>query len=54
MASRVDVVLAVDVSLTMLAGLWFLSCFDICGCGLQRDVGNPVSVCQAAELEASL
>lgn len=31
---------AVDVSLTMLDGLWFLSCFDICGCGLQGGVGE--------------
>lgn len=38
LASRVDVVPAVDVSLTMLDGLWFLSCFDICGCGLQGGV----------------
>lgn len=34
LASRVDVVPAVDVSLTMLDGLWFLSCFDMCGFGL--------------------
>lgn len=40
LASRVDVVPAVDVSLTMLDGLWFLSCFDMCGCGLQGGVGE--------------
>lgn len=34
LASTVDVVPVVDVSLTMLDGLWFLSCFDICGFGL--------------------
>jgi hypothetical protein len=40
LASRVDVVPAVDVSLTMLDGLWFLSCFDIGGFGLSGDVGG--------------
>ena len=40
LAPRVDVVPAVDVSLTMLDGLWFLSGFDICGCGLQGGVGG--------------
>lgn len=34
LASTVDMVPVVDVSLTMLDGLWFLSCFDICGFGL--------------------
>lgn len=47
LASTVDVVPAVDVSLTMLDGLWFLSCFDICGCGLWEDMGES-SKCQAA------
>lgn len=37
LASTVDVVPVVDVSLTMLDGLWFLSCFDICGFGLCGD-----------------
>lgn len=37
LASTVEVVPAVDVSLTMLDGLWFLSCFDICGFGLWTD-----------------
>ena len=37
LASTVEVVPAVDVSLTMLDGLWFLSCFDICGLGLWKD-----------------
>lgn len=40
LASRVDVVPAVDVSLTMLDGLWFLSCFDMCRCGLQGGAGE--------------
>lgn len=40
LASTVEVVPAVDVSLTMLDGLWFLSCFDICGFGLWRDMGE--------------
>lgn len=37
LASTVEVVPAVDVSLTMLDGLWFLSRFDICGFGLWGD-----------------
>lgn len=44
----VEVVAVVDVSLTMLDGLRFLSCFDICGFDLWGDMGNPVRKCQAA------
>lgn len=44
----VEAVPVVDVSLTMLDGLRFLSCFDICGFDLWGDTGNPVSKCQAA------
>lgn len=40
LASTVEVVPVVDVSLTMLEGLWFLSCFNICGFGLWGDVGE--------------
>lgn len=51
LASRVDVVPAVDVSLTMLDGLWFLSCFDICGCGLQEGVGESCEYVPSCRVE---
>lgn len=40
LASTVEVVPVVDVSLTMLDGLGFLSCFDICRFGLWGDRGE--------------
>lgn len=55
LASTVEVVPAVDVSLTMLDGLWFRSCFDICGFGLWRDRGvQSVSARLRQEVESEI
>lgn len=54
LASTVDVVPAVDVSLTMLDGLWFLSCFDICGCGLWENTGKSGKYQAALKVESEI
>lgn len=54
LASTVDVVPAVDVSLTMLDGLWFFSCFDICGCGLWKDIAESSKYQAAAQVESEV